>query len=115
MALFDGSPRSATVTAESPVLVMKLTRRRFVPHGTGMLAMRLAAAVGRCAGLGRALAARSLAAAEDVLELMFNLREAPPQLGIFCPQFGVLRLQFQKPCPVVHGLCNVPNPPETGK
>jgi len=31
MALFDGSPRSATVTAESPVLVMKLTRRRFVP------------------------------------------------------------------------------------
>ena len=89
--------------------------RWFVAHGTGVLAMRLAAAVGGCARLGRALGAGPLAALEDLLELVFHLREAAPQLGVFRPQFGVLRLQFQKSCPVVHDPPSFLKSPESGK
>ena len=69
---------------------------RFLPKGTGVLAMLLAAAVGGRASLGGTFALGPLAALVDWLELVLHVRQAPPQLSVFCLQRGVFRLKLQE-------------------
>jgi hypothetical protein len=75
------------------------TGRRLGPKGTRVLAMLLAAAVGRRARLARPRRTCPLAALVDLLELVFHLRQAVPQLGVFRFEFGNA---IQELLPVVH-------------
>ena len=84
--------------------------RRIGPEDAGVLAMFLAAAVGRSSlawgGAGRS----AFAALQEGLELMFQLGQAAAQVGVFRFEFGnplVTR--------VIHDRCSLREVAETGK
>src|SRR5208283_1520985 len=83
---------------------------RFGPEDARVLAMLLAAAVGRRSLPQFALALGSLAALEELLDLMLELRDAPAQLGVLGFEFGnplVAR--------VIHDPHSMPKTAEIGK
>jgi hypothetical protein len=84
------------------------SRRWFVAHATEVLAVLLVSALGAGARLGRTRGAGPLAALEEVLALVFDRHAATAP-------FGVLRLQFHKPCPVIHDPRSFLEIPESDK
>ena len=72
---------------------------KFGPEDARVLTVLLTTAVLRARILLRARAARALAALEDGLELVLQLGQAAPQVGVFRLQLGDT---IQKLLPVVH-------------
>jgi hypothetical protein len=76
------------------------------PEDARVLAVLLATAVLGARALLRARAAGALAALEDALELVFQLVQAAPQVGVFRLEVSDFRLLFgdpiQKLLPIVH-------------
>src|SRR4051812_32209706 len=115
-----GRTAMETLRGMDVVFEERRARRWLLPNVARVLAVLLAPAVRRRAGLGRAFRRGTLAALVDLLELVLHLRQAAPQLGVLRLQFGVLRLergvgrfQLQKSLLDVHpagSLAKMPEP-----
>src|SRR5437870_2999086 len=108
-----GRAAMGTLRGMDIVFEERRVRRWLLAHGSGVLAMLLAAAVSRRAGPGRAFRRGTLAALVDLLELVLHLRQAAPQFGVLRLQFGVLRLEFQESLLQVHNDRSLAEMPET--